>query len=195
MRVFKGILFWLVSLTWGLPLTLFGFLMTLGLLITGHKPHRFHWYIYFPVTDGWGLEGGPFFISSRQESLSLKQHEAGHGIQNLIFGPFTILFITIPSAFRFWFREMSGETKKTIYVFATTFLTSVIGIGIISWGVFFGIMWLWILGAAWSAYFLLVCCVWQAHEIPKYNKFPQPFYDSVWFEGQASNWGEKSFPE
>lgn len=112
----KKVLFWALSLTWGFPLTLFGAISALCLLITGHKPKRFYHYVYFEVGENWGgLEAGPFFFTNKNSSLHLKQHEAGHGIQNIIFGPFMIFVVTIPSGIRYWYREYLIRSGKKTY--------------------------------------------------------------------------------
>ena len=36
------ILFWVLSLTWGLPMTLFGVVVAIALIVTGYKPKRSH---------------------------------------------------------------------------------------------------------------------------------------------------------
>lgn len=116
-KITETILYWIWSFTWGVLMTLVGLIITIGCLITGHKPHRFHKSIYFVFgTGGWGFNAGPFFFISTDstDSLSMKQHEAGHGIQNLIFGPLMPFVVAIPSAIRFWYREWlvnSGREK------------------------------------------------------------------------------------
>ena len=63
MKVIKAVLFWLASLTWGLPMTLVGIVCAIALLITGHRPHRFHYFVYFEVGTGWGgFEAGLFLL-------------------------------------------------------------------------------------------------------------------------------------
>ena len=102
----KGFLFWLASCTWGIVMSLFGFFVALGLLVSGHKPHIFHWYIYFEVGEHWGgFECGTIFVVNHGAGLSIKQHEAGHGLQNIMFGPLMPLIVSIPSAVRYWVRH------------------------------------------------------------------------------------------
>lgn len=118
MKIFKAILFWLWSCTWGCLMTLVGAVVALGCLVTGHKPHLFHQNVYFRFgTGGWGFNAGPFFFLSKDcgESLHMKQHESGHGLQNLIFGPLTPFLVAIPSCIRFWYREwvVSSGRKKS----------------------------------------------------------------------------------
>ncbi len=116
MRVLKGIGYWFVSLTWGLPMTLLGAIGTLALLVTGHKPKRFHYNIYFEVGKGWGgSEFGGFFFVNRDPSLHVRQHEAGHGLQNLMLGVFMPFVVCIPSAVRYWYREFLVRSGKKQY--------------------------------------------------------------------------------
>ena len=124
-------LYYILNLTWGLPLTLVGALVSLVLLCAGCKPHRHGGCIYFNIGKDWGgLEGGLFFFTDKDDSYHVKCHEYGHSIQNMIWGPLMLPVITIPSAIRYWihtWREARGKTN--------------------------------------------------------------PPYDSIWFEGQATNWG------
>lgn len=120
MKYLKIVCFWLLSWTWGLPMTLLGAIISLGMLITGHKPKIFHYYIYFEVGNNWGgFECGCFFFANKNSSLSLKQHECGHGIQNIIFGWLMPFIVSIPSAVRYWYREWYmkykyPKTQKTL---------------------------------------------------------------------------------
>lgn len=117
MKVLKGIGYWFVSLTWGLPMTLLGALIAIALLITGHKPKRFHYNVYFEVGERWGgLEAGGFFFVNRHASQYIKQHEAGHGLQNLMLGMFMPFVICIPSAIRYLYRKyLLRSGKKRFY--------------------------------------------------------------------------------
>lgn len=113
MRVLKGIGYWFVSCTWGAVMTLIGALCAVALLVTGHKPKRFHYSIYFEVGNGWGgFEAGGFFFVNKNASLHIKQHEAGHGIQNLMLGPIMLFLVSIPSMCRYWYREIVVRTGK-----------------------------------------------------------------------------------
>lgn len=133
--------FWVLSLTWGLPMTLFGAIVAIGCLVTVHKPHKFHQNVYFVFGHGgWGFEAGGFFFLSKEcaDNLSMKQHESGHGLQNIVYGVFMPFLVSIPSAVRFWHRDWLVKTKRK-----------------------------------------------------KYSELPP--YDSIWFEGQATAWGEKHY--
>lgn len=116
MKIIKSILFWLVSFTWGLPISLVGALVALALLITGHKPHRFYCLVYFEVGKNWGgFNVGPFFVVDHTSTYSTRQHESGHGIQNLMFGPLMAFIVSIPSAVRYWYREWLVRSGRKTY--------------------------------------------------------------------------------
>ena len=115
MKKLHTAIFWALSLTWGLPMTLIGAVVALALLVTGHKPKIFHGLVYFEVGRGWGgVELGAFFVVNRGASGSIKRHESGHGIQYIILGPFMPFIISIPSAVRYWYREYLTRTKKNV---------------------------------------------------------------------------------
>lgn len=107
----KRVFFWLLSLTWGSPMTLFGAFTALGLLLTGHRPHRFRFLVYFETGEHWGgFECGGFFVVQRGADDALKRHEAGHAVQNLIFGPLTPFLVSVSSAVRYWVRR--GKIRR-----------------------------------------------------------------------------------
>ena len=108
--------YYILSFTWGLPMTLFGCIVAVGFLITGHRPKRYGWDWCFEFKGlGWGLELGIFFIAPAEECEHLKEHEHGHGIQNIYLGFFTPFVVSIPSAVRFWVREIKYNMgKKTL---------------------------------------------------------------------------------
>lgn len=109
-------LFYLLSFTWGLPMTLIGCIVAAVLLVTGHKPKRWGYCWYFEVGEGWGgLELGVFFLVSKDASIHTKNHEHGHGIQNCWFGFLMPFVICIPSATRYWYREYLLRSGKRKY--------------------------------------------------------------------------------
>lgn len=112
-------LFYIMSLTWGLPLTLVGLMVASVLLVCGYKPKKHGYCYYFEVGGGWGgLNLGIIFLTSKTSSLHTKNHEHGHAIQNCIFGFFMPFVVTIPSAIRYWYREIrkrKGLENKTDY--------------------------------------------------------------------------------
>lgn len=115
MSGWKAAGYWFVSLTWGLPMTLLGAVAALALLVTGHRPKRFYYNVYFEVGRNWGgSEMGGFFVVNREPSPHILQHEAGHGLQNLMFGFLTPFIVCIPSAARYWIRRWKRKRGKRL---------------------------------------------------------------------------------
>lgn len=78
------------------------------------KPHIFHRRVYVEMNKGnWGgVSLGCFFICSRNSSDTLKAHECGHMIQNIIFGPLMPFVVGIPSIIRYWYRELHYNRRN-----------------------------------------------------------------------------------
>jgi hypothetical protein len=171
-----------------------GTLITLGYLITNKKPSLFYGRIHLQIGDNWGgLEMGPIFITDKQPTLHIKQHECGHGIQNVVFGPLMPFLVSIPSAIRYWLREMRTQKIKYIYsiILCTIFWVICAGLFII------GVLWwepLIYISIVLALYFLCIFIWLIVKEIPKYKNGKYIPYDSIWFEGQATRIGEKLFP-
>lgn len=108
--------FYILSFTWGLPLTLIGCLVAGALMCLGYRPKKFSYSFYFEVGDNWGgVELGIFFITDTSPTHHLKCHEFGHGLQNCIYGIFMIPLVCIPSAMRYWYREIIWYTDRKKY--------------------------------------------------------------------------------
>ena len=98
--------FYLRSFTWGLPVNIGGAAVSVILLATDHKPHRFGRCVQFDVGKGWGGGSlGVFMFTCRDASKRLKAHEHGHSLQNCYYGPLMPLIVNIPSSARFWIRK------------------------------------------------------------------------------------------
>ena len=105
--------FWFLSFTWGLPQTFIGCVVALLFIATGHKPKRWGYCIYFETRkEGQaGCEFGPFFVINKGAD-AVRNHELGHGIQNCIYGPFTLFLIFIPATVRYWIREYKARVLR-----------------------------------------------------------------------------------
>ena len=104
--------FYILSFTWGLPMTLIGCIVSLILLIMGYKPKKYGYSWYFEVGNNWGgLELGVCFLTNKNPSTHTKNHEVGHTIQNCYWGFLMPFVISIPSAIRYWYREFKYNRK------------------------------------------------------------------------------------
>ena len=127
-------LYYLLQFTWGLLMNIIGGLLFAALIIFGKKrPKKFCNCWYIVVGKRWGgLSMGNFMFVSEASRIHTKYHEAGHSLQNIVWGPLWIFVIGIPSALRYWYRKLTPNKKH-------------------------------------------------------------PHYDSIWFEGQASEWGYRYY--
>jgi hypothetical protein len=111
------VLFYLLSVTWGSLMTFIGLLSAVVLLCAGYKPKKWGGCWYFNVGKHWGgLNLGIIFLVDESSSDYTKNHEFGHAIQNCFLGPFMLFVIGIPSAVRYWYREIrlhKGLTNTT----------------------------------------------------------------------------------
>jgi hypothetical protein len=115
----KPILYYILNFTWGIILTLLGYVLLLILLPFG-KVKRFNYCLYLELnkTTQWGFSMGTVFFVGKYAGKSMKQHEFGHTVQNAILGPFMIFLVSLPSLIRFWYRNYlysHGKYPKTAY--------------------------------------------------------------------------------
>lgn len=100
-------LFYVLNLTWGLPMTLIGALAALGLLIVGKRPTRHGDCLCFTVGEGWGgVSLGLVMIVSQGGTDATRNHEHGHAVQNAVYGLLMPFIVSIPSATRYWYRKV-----------------------------------------------------------------------------------------
>ena len=112
--------FYLLSLSWGLPMSLAGIAVACGMLLTGHKMHRFGPCFYFERGKGWGgMTWGFVIVVCEDAGTRLLAHELGHAMQNCRFGPFMPFLVGIPSSLRYWGRRLwkriTGREPKKPY--------------------------------------------------------------------------------
>ena len=137
MKVFRRILFYILSFTWGALCSVSGLVVILAAALCGGKLKTYHGRLYCVIGNNWGgFELGCFFLCSKasdHEGSTTRAHECGHGLQNCLWGPLMLFVITIPSAIRYWYREFKYHRKGLV---------------------------------------------------------PPTMYDDIWFEGQATRWGQ-----
>lgn len=107
------LLFLLLSLTWGAPMSLAGALISLILLIAGKRPSRLGHCVCFEL-DGinWGLNLGLFMIIPKGERRGTGSHEHGHAVQNIYFGFFMPAVVALPSSLRFRVRDRRAKKGR-----------------------------------------------------------------------------------
>lgn len=112
MNKFQTFGFYFLSFTWGILTSLVGLIVIL-ICLPLKRVRKFHNRLYAVVGNRWGgLELGCFFICGENcQYTSLLCHESGHGFQNIIWGPLFIFVIAIPSAIRYWYRELKYNRK------------------------------------------------------------------------------------
>ena len=116
----KKILNNILSLTWGLPLTIIGAIVALILLICGKKPKTYGHCVYFAFGGNWGgISLGRFiFVGTPSERPDMLNHEYGHTFQNCWWGPLFLFVIGLPSLIRCQYRnyiyKKNYEKYKTL---------------------------------------------------------------------------------
>lgn len=100
--------FTILSLTWGLPLTLVGWVIAVALRLLGYKPKKWGGSTYFIVGKNWGAFsiGTTIVVSERSNQIDILNHEFGHSIQNCYYGFLCPFLVTIPSFVRACWREL-----------------------------------------------------------------------------------------
>lgn len=176
-------------------MTFIGAIVALGLIITGHKPQIFHYNVYFQFGRGWGgVNFGGFFFLSETSGISTKQHEAGHGLQNILFGPLMPFVVAIPSAVRCLIRKYDYTGKKISACIITAVSAAVSLTGAVL-GFLYGLTALGVVGLL-MAFYASIIALWAfKREIPQYAGGAYVDYDAIWFEGCATRWGQKFFKE
>lgn len=104
-------LFYILSFTWGLPMTLIGLISALVLILMGYKPKSWGGCLSFNVGKNWGgVSFGIVMITDESDRVSAKNHEFGHALQNCRYGFLMPFIVCIPSAVRYWYRRI--RTRK-----------------------------------------------------------------------------------
>ncbi len=195
MKVLKNILFYFLSFTWGILMTLIGGITILILMLIGHKPETFNSRCYIRVGNFWGgCALGCFFLTDSHTNLHIKQHECGHGIQNIVFGPLMPFIVCIPSAIRYWLQEIETWKNRIIFVLIILLVITILGSTLLILGLLLNILILNIISSIILVYDLFLIIWLLFIELPQY-RYSIPEYDDAWFEGTASKWGAKFFPE
>ena len=115
--IYNKTLFYILSFTWGLPMTLLGAVATLILMIFGKKPKRVGPAIYTTVGKWWGgLSLGMFVFTDEMTNGWVLTHEVGHSFQNCYYGPAFIFIVGIPSFVRYWYIRIRSKITGEIFL-------------------------------------------------------------------------------
>lgn len=124
MKKLTCIVYWLISLTWGILLTFVGFLVAVfSVVFLKGKLHRNGFSFIVEVGSGsWGgICIGAFALCYRCSETNpdyyehVRRHEFGHSVQHLIFGPLQLFIVEIPSAIRYWKYRLHREDQHEPY--------------------------------------------------------------------------------
>ena len=108
-------LYYFMACTWGVIMTILGLIITLILAIVKiFIPKKiifkqFYWIYSITVGPEWwgGCEMGLMFLRDHNSSVNyINPHEFGHTFQNCLLGPLFPFMVAIPSAIRYWLREI-----------------------------------------------------------------------------------------
>jgi hypothetical protein len=84
-------------------------------MLCGYKPYKNQYGYTIEIGKSWGgAEIGPYCLVNKNPNQHILDHEFGHGLQNCYFGPF-MMFISLASAIRYWYREYLIKVKKKKY--------------------------------------------------------------------------------
>lgn len=113
-------LFYILSFTWGLPMSLIGSIVFLFLAMFGCKFEKWGHSYYATIGKGTrAMELGCFFVVGAGASDNTKNHELGHAYQNAcIWGWLMPFAVCIPSFTRCCWRILKtkiGKPPKTDY--------------------------------------------------------------------------------
>lgn len=98
-------LFYFLSFTVGLPMTIIGCLVSLLMLICGYKAKLYKRCICFSCGKHSGFSLGCFIFVNKNSDEKLLEHELGHAIQNCMYGLLMPFIVSIPSFIRYHYRR------------------------------------------------------------------------------------------
>ena len=184
----KKFIYYLLQWTWGLPMNIIGGIVCLIALCCKCPVQKYRNAIEILVPQNFGgVELGMFFVRGK-DCPSVAPHEYGHTIQNLWWGPLFPFVVALPSAARYWIREIKTPQNRrkfvAILMAAVSLITLIIGVvSIIVGNLFFTLF-----AIALFCYGFVLCLWLTIREIPDYEQ-KKTKYDDVWFEGQATKLG------
>lgn len=102
--------FYVLSFTWGLPMSLLGLIVCGVLMCFGCRPKRYgHCYYMAVGGKNWGgFELGWFFLTDKSERETTKMHELGHGYQNACQLGWLYPFFCLIGIVRYWLKRFGA---------------------------------------------------------------------------------------
>lgn len=100
-------IYYFLNFTWGIIMTVIGFLAAAVLTCVGKKATMFNGCLWFTVGERWGgVSLGLVIITGKETSIATLRHEYGHSIQNAMYGILFPFIVGIPSMMRYWKRKI-----------------------------------------------------------------------------------------
>lgn len=101
-----SIIFFILSITWGIVMSLPGAVLATVYLAKGATFFSYGNCFFFEHKAGWGnFSLGAFCFVEKGASERTLKHEHGHAVQNCIYGPLMIPLVSLPSMIRYHYRE------------------------------------------------------------------------------------------
>lgn len=183
-------IYWVLSCTWGVLATLLGSCVALVLIITKHRPCRYKNGIMFEFGTGWGgLCLGPFQFVNNHPSNKMKDHEYGHSLQNIIFGPLFLFVIGIPSLVRCYLYNHKQTHKQLGFINLVCFIFLALTLGFCMISILLNSLVMIVLGGTIFFYGVGIFVFLIVTLSQFYNNKPCPDYYDIWFEKQATKLG------
>lgn len=114
-------LYYILNLTWGLPMTLVGWVSGVCLMAMGVTPRKWGGCTWYSVGECWGgLNLGLTVITDKNPTDHVLNHEFGHSIQNARYGLLFPLVVAIPSVVEYWKNTIAENNGKVFETYDTT---------------------------------------------------------------------------
>ena len=109
--------FWFATLIWNFPMAEIGLIVALICKLCGCKIEPVgHGFMIYVGSHWGGFElGGMFAVRDKTSTFHVTQHEYGHMVQQMYFGPLQLFLVCIPSAIRYWYFRLTPNKKHPDY--------------------------------------------------------------------------------
>ncbi len=108
--------YWILSYTWGIIMNIFGLIGAVIMKAQGKKASFEYGRFIYRTGKNWGaISLGNYIFMSEDSSENTRNHEIGHTIQNIIYGPAFLFVIGIWSFLRASYRTIVVKLKIKTY--------------------------------------------------------------------------------